>query len=98
MIESLATALVAAVGLYLAIGIVFALAFVTRGAGRIDPAAREGSWGFRLVILPGTAALWPLLARRWARGGPPPEERNAHREAAQRATVSNRGTNGGEGG
>lgn len=97
MIETLATALVAAVGVYLAIGVAFAVAFVTRGVGRIDPAAREGSWGFRLAILPGTAALWPLLARRWARGGAPPEERNAHRDAAHRRSAADGGQAAGGG-
>jgi len=82
--EAVATVLVAGAGVYLAVGAVFAVAFVLRGAARIDPAARGASWGFRLAILPGAAALWPLLARRWARGTPPPEERNAHRDAARR--------------
>lgn len=50
---------------YLLIGVVFALVFVFKGAGAIDPSAREGSLGFRLLILPGTAALWPLMAKRW---------------------------------
>jgi hypothetical protein len=82
--EALATVLVAAAGVYLAAGVAFGVAFVVRGVARIDPSAREGSWGFRLAILPGAAAFWPLLARRWARGSPPPEERNAHRGAARR--------------
>ena len=83
MSETIATWLVTAAGLYAAAGLLFAIPFVVRGAGRIDPQARAGSRGFRLLILPGVVAFWPLLARRWARGGPPPEERNAHREAAR---------------
>lgn len=75
--------LVTLLGVYAALGLVFAVAFVMRGAARIDPQAAGGSWGFRLAILPGVVALWPILARRWARGGPPPEERNAHRRAAR---------------
>lgn len=82
--ESLASALVMAVGIYLAIGLVFAIAFVTRGCRRIDPAAADGTLGFRLLILPGAAAFWPLLLRRWVVGaGRPPAERNAHRDAAR---------------
>jgi hypothetical protein len=49
-------------GLYLAAGLVFAAWFVTAGVGRISPAARGTGWGFRLLIVPGSAALWPLLA------------------------------------
>ena len=68
---------------YLALGAVFAPAFALAGAQRIDPAARGATWGFRVLILPGAAALWPLLLRRWWLGQPPPEERNAHRRAAR---------------
>jgi hypothetical protein len=68
---------------YLALGFVFALAFVCFGAGRIDPHAAHGTWGFRLLIIPGAAALWPLLLSRWLRGVPePPEQRDPHRRAA----------------
>ncbi len=57
---------------YVALGLVFAVPFVAWGVGRVDPAARQGTLGFRLLILPGCAALWPLLLVRWARrgGGP----------------------------
>ena len=81
--ESLARWLLAALGLYTGLGLAFALAFVTRGVGRIDPAARHASWGFRLVVLPGVVALWPLLLLRWRSGrSEPPVESNAHRRAA----------------
>ena len=83
MSETIAAWLVAAVGVYAALGLLFAVAFVLRGAARIDPQAAGGSWGFRLAILPGVVALWPILARRWARGAPPAEERNAHRDRAR---------------
>lgn len=45
---------------YAAAGFVFACAFVTLRV-------RQGGWGFRLIILPGSAALWPVLAMRWMR-------------------------------
>jgi membrane protein implicated in regulation of membrane protease activity len=69
---------------YLALGLVFAVPFVLVGAGRIDPHAAQASWGFRLLILPGTTLLWPLLVWRWFKGiKEPPEERNPHRCAAR---------------
>ncbi|GJM21606.1 MAG: hypothetical protein DHS20C15_15210 [Planctomycetota bacterium] len=75
--------LLSASGVYVALGLLFALAFVIAGAQRIDPDARGGSWGFKLAVLPGVCALWPLLALRWARGRTsPPVERNAHRDSA----------------
>ncbi len=54
---------------YLAVGLVFGLAFVAVGVTRLDPAARGTSASFRLLILPGSVALWPLLAAKWVRRG-----------------------------
>jgi hypothetical protein len=68
---------------YLSCGLVFTIPFVLVGVGKIDPHAAHGSWAFRLMIIPGTIMLWPLLARRWFGGvHEPPEERNAHRLTA----------------
>lgn len=69
-------------GGYLAVGFLFAIAFVWKGVGKIDPDAAKGTLGFRLLILPGCALLWPILLRRWLQASPPPQERNAHRDAA----------------
>lgn len=70
-------------GLYLALGMLFAVFFVYWGANKIDPSAKQATAGFRLVIFPGATALWPLLLWRWLRGAShPPQERNAHRHAA----------------
>src|ERR1041385_4650643 len=69
---------------YLALGFIFAIPFVLIGAKRIDPHAAHGSWGFRVLIFPGTVFLWPLLAKRWFSGtGEPPEQNDSHRRAAR---------------
>ena len=74
--------LVGLFGLYVALGIGFALLFHWRGLARVDRSAALSTWGFRIMITPGVVALWPLLALRWARGnGVPKPERNAHRDA-----------------
>lgn len=57
-------ACVAAYGL---VGFVFAIAFVLRGAAKIDHAAKSSPWSFRLMILPGAAVLWPVLLVKWMR-------------------------------
>ena len=67
---------------YAAIGVVFGIPFVVTGARRLDPVAKDGTRGFRLLVFPGVVALWPLLAMRWYRGDKPRVERNAHRNAA----------------
>jgi hypothetical protein len=77
----LATWVVRGAGLYAAVGAVFAGYLLLRGLRRFDPAAAHAGWGFKLLILPGTIALWPLLWRRLRAGGPA-EERNAHDRAA----------------
>ena len=58
---------------YAAMGVLFALAFVTAGVQAIDPAAKESGMGFRIIIFPGVAALWPLMISRWV------EARRGHR-------------------
>jgi hypothetical protein len=81
----MAEALLIAAGIYLLCGLVFAIPFMLLGVARIDPHATHGSWGFRVLIIPGTMFLWPLLARRWLKGvHEPPEESSPHRRAARK--------------
>ena len=60
--------LLAMAEVYAAIGLLFAVAFLTAGISRVDPVSKGSGIGFRLIILPGVAALWPLLITRWIRG------------------------------
>jgi len=59
--------IVDALAAYGVAGAVFAAAFVTVGIQRVDPAAEHAPLGFRLIVMPGAAALWPLLLVRWVR-------------------------------
>ena len=67
-----ATWIVRLAGAYLAVGLLFAPPFAFRYVGRLDPVAGRGTWGFRLLIIPGAVALWPLLLRRLLRGAESP--------------------------
>ena len=73
MPEGVASVVEAMLGAYLLLGILFALPFtLLRGIDRLDPAAAAGSRGFRLLAIPGSVALWPVLLRKWLsarRGG-----------------------------
>ena len=70
-------------GIYLLGGMVFGVAFAFKGARVVDPAAVEGTWGFKLLIIPGAAVFWPVLALRWLKKASPSEECSAHRAAAR---------------
>jgi hypothetical protein len=84
MADSTVRIILLALGMYAAAGAIFAVAFAGFGVTRLDPGARGATFGFRLLILPGAAAFWPLLLRRWLRGDETlPRERNAHRRAAR---------------
>jgi len=73
---------------YAALGLAFAVVFVIVGVGRMDASAKDASVFFRLLILPGVAALWPFLLNRWLHGQSHPQvERNAHRQNAPEMPV-----------
>ena len=58
---------VTALTVYGLAGIAFASGFVIFGIHRLDAVAEQSSLGFRLIVIPGVAALWPLLLTRWLR-------------------------------
>jgi hypothetical protein len=55
--------------LYGAIGAVTAVAFVTFGVTRVQPASV--SPGARILLLPGALALWPYVLVRWLKAKAP---------------------------
>lgn len=59
--------LLVGLGGYLVIGLAFALCFVTRPVARVDPIAATSGPVFRAMIVPGVAALWPLMLVKWVR-------------------------------
>lgn len=67
MSRAVAHWLVTAAGAYALAGLLFAFPFAWRGAGRVQPVAIEGTTGFRLLLIPGAATLWPWLLLRWWR-------------------------------
>jgi len=83
MFETLVNAFVYTLEAYASMGVLFALAFVTTGVQRLDSEAKGSGIGFRLLILPGVAAVWPMFLRRWVLGVvEPPVEKNPHRQAS----------------
>jgi hypothetical protein len=85
MFEILAKAFVFAFESYAGLGLIFAVPFVCIGVHRLDSEAKGSGVGFRLLILPGVAAFWPMFLYRWTRGVfEPPLEKNPHRLVAQK--------------
>src|SRR5690349_8884545 len=78
-----ATAIVTLLEAYGAIGLVFAVVFLRLGLVHVDPRVVGAPRMFRMVILPGVAAFWPLFARRWLTGAGEPAETNPHRTRAR---------------
>ena len=80
----LAEIIVYAVGIYLTIGLLFALYFVIFGVTKLDDSAQGTSFSFRFLIFFGAIPFWVLLAWRLLKGEKRPTENNAHRtETAQ---------------
>lgn len=80
MFETLIKIFVYGLETYAGLGLVFAALFVWTGVQRLDSEAQGSGIGFRLLILPGVAAFWPMFLQRWMRGRvEPPVERNPDR-------------------
>jgi hypothetical protein len=61
MTEAAAEALIQTIAIYLGCGAGFAVLFLWRWVGLLDPAAAHGTFGFRVLVFPGVAAFWPLF-------------------------------------
>ena len=57
------------VAIYVVVGAVTALAFVTFGIARVLPPGTPVTIGARVLLLPGATALWPYVLVRWMRAG-----------------------------
>ena len=64
--------IVSGLGLYFFTGFVFAIIFVMLGVQKIDPAARSMPVRARLIVLPGSMLLWPLMLFKWITQKEPP--------------------------
>jgi hypothetical protein len=53
------------IALYLLIGFVTAVAFVSFGLSQVLPHNMTASLGARILFIPGATALWPYVLLRW---------------------------------
>ena len=68
--DTIAVVLFCALVLYLAVGLMIAIAFVVAGVTRVQPA--PVTLGARILLLPGALALWPIVLSRWRKVGRAP--------------------------
>jgi hypothetical protein len=70
MSMSASDAILLGLALYAAVGAVTALAFVSFGISQVLPHPIPVTVGARILLLPGSIALWPYVVLRWrkARG------------------------------
>jgi hypothetical protein len=66
MSEGMAEQIWRIVGAYLGCGVVIGLFIALFALKRVDPSAAPTPFRVRLLILPGMAALWPLVISRLA--------------------------------
>jgi hypothetical protein len=84
MLETVAKAIVYTLAVYASLGLMFAAPFIWFGVQRLDSEAQGSGIGFRLLILPGVVAFWPMFLYRWTRGiAEPPVEKNPHRSSSK---------------
>ncbi|MFT6337225.1 MAG: hypothetical protein ACI86M_003067 [Saprospiraceae bacterium] len=62
--EIIINVFLAVLGIYFAIGLLFGLYFLVKGAPKIDPIMKDSQKKVRVLILPGVIATWPFLISR----------------------------------
>lgn len=67
--RGMAIAVIAIVFGYAGLGLLVAIPMCLVGLGRLDPAAAAGTWGFRVLSIPGVMVLWPVVLGRWLKRG-----------------------------
>lgn len=70
MNESIATILLILLGVYLLIGVIFYFPFIKKGVHKIDDGVKAAPLFMKILIFPGTVALWPILFKKVRKGEP----------------------------
>ena len=63
--ESIAIIFVYLLYIYFGIGLVFMVFFLAKGIEKIDASVKGSSFRFRLLMVPGIVAFWPILLQKW---------------------------------
>lgn len=63
--EVVFTRIFIALGIYLALGLLFSVLFLWKGLTQVDHDTVGSGLAFRLIILPGMLAFWPVFLIKW---------------------------------
>ena len=63
--EQIATIGLNIAGIYLLLGIIFAIAFLWKGITKVDAGAKNTRFFLKLLIFPGAVLFWVVLLRKW---------------------------------
>lgn len=63
--EKIIAVLLLVIGVYFMLGLFFSAAFLTKGIAKVDASTHGASIGFKLLLVPGCTALWPVLLMKW---------------------------------
>ena len=65
MLEQTLSIVFLVVGVYLAIGVIFAIIFLLKGVNKVDEGAKDAGFFFKLLIFPGCILFWIVLLPKW---------------------------------
>ena len=51
--------------IYLILGVLFVIPFLTKGLTKVDEGAHDGTIGFKIIIIPGVIVFWTVLLSKW---------------------------------
>lgn len=63
--ETVINSLLLVGGIYLAMGLIFSLFFLWKGVEKVDENTQGAGLFFKLLLLPGMCAFWPLFLKKW---------------------------------
>ena len=69
MAEQIVSIMLMLAGVYLLVGIVFYFPFIRKGVHHFDDGVKSAPLFMKIMIFPGTVALWPILLKKWRKGG-----------------------------
>lgn len=62
MSEPTAQLIITGINIYIIIGIIYSVYFLTFKAPKVDPVFNRAKWSVKILMIPASVLLWPLIA------------------------------------